>query len=58
MQNMSLRNMDTQEIGELGFSFVNTIILKSHHLLVKIDGSIDKAIDGYIRIRKHIKYHY
>ena len=54
--NMTYRNLDTQGIGELGVSIAKKIILKSTHLLLEVDGSIDKAIDGYIRLRKNVKF--
>jgi hypothetical protein len=53
---MSYRNIDTQGIGERGIDEAKRTIGKLGHYFIPIDGSIDKAIDGYIRLRKKVKY--
>lgn len=53
---MTRRNLDTQGIGKKALTAAQTIIQDSGHLLQTIDGDTDIGIDGYIRIRKSIKF--
>lgn len=53
---MVRRNLDTQGTGRKARNLVETIISDSGHLFQPIDGDLDNSIDGYIRIRKKIKF--
>ena len=50
------RDLDTAGIGQIAVNRAEELILQARHLFVKIDGSIDKGIDGYIRLRKKAKF--
>lgn len=50
------RNLDTAGIGKKGVNKTEEIVLEAGHLLQTIDGDIDDGIDGYIILRKYVKY--
>jgi hypothetical protein len=53
---MNRRNLDTQGIGKIAFNYIQGIILEAGHLVQQIDGDLDIGIDGYIRIRKKVRF--
>lgn len=50
------RNLDTQGIGKRAFTAVQTIFQNNGHLIQPIDGDTDIGIDGYLRLRKRVKF--
>lgn len=50
------RNLDTAGIGRKGINRTEEIVLDAGHLLQTIDGDIDEGIDGYIILRKYVKF--
>lgn len=50
------RNLDTQGIGKKALNLAEQVILDSGHLFQPIDGDIDNGIDGYIILRKKVKF--
>ncbi len=52
---MKIRNIDTQGIGQRAYTYAQTIIQDSGHLIQAVDGNTDIGIDGYIRIRKRTR---
>lgn len=50
------RNLDTQGIGRMARVFAEHVILETGHLFQPIDGDIDNGIDGYIILRKKVKF--
>ena len=50
------RNLDTAGIGKKGVNKTEEIVLEAGHLLQTIDGDIDDGIDGYIILRKWVKF--
>jgi len=52
---MNRRLLDTAGIGQRGVNIVEEIILSAGHLLEAGNASLDKGIDGYIRLRKRVK---
>lgn len=53
---MGRRNLDTQGTGKKAFTAVQTIIQDAGHFIQAIDGDTDNSIDGYIRLRKKVKF--
>lgn len=50
------RNLDTQGIGRKARNRAEEVILENGHLFQPIDGDIDNGIDGYIILRKRVKF--
>src|SRR5690349_1147831 len=52
---MNRRDLDTQGIGKRALTIAQGIVEDAGHFLQTVDGSIDKGIDGYVRMRRRTK---
>ncbi len=50
------RNLDTQGTGRRALNLTEKIIIDAGHLFQPIDGDIDTGIDGYVILRKKVKF--